>query len=182
MFLVTAWFVTPRFAAPGLDRRLRACSAAAILGTLGLIAGIWADKFDQIAAFQNFIIMPLTFLSGVFYSVESLPPFWQELSHLNPFFYMVDGFRYGFFGQSDISPVVSLAIVVAIALVAVGRARAASAAQRLQAARLNRRLAPRKLAREESPWSPRRTSSATSPTASIANISRSAATAATSRP
>ena len=71
---------------------------SAILGTLGLIAGIWADKFDQLAAFQNFIIMPLTFLSGVFYSIHSLPPFWQALSHFNPFFYMIDGFRYGFFG------------------------------------------------------------------------------------
>ena len=68
------------------------------LGTLGLIAGICADKFDQLAAFQNFIIMPLTFLSGVFYSIHSLPPFWQALSHFNPFFYMIDGFRYGFFG------------------------------------------------------------------------------------
>ena len=71
-----------------------------MLGALGLIAGIWAEKFDQMAAFQNFVIMPLTFLSGVFYSIHSLPPFWQELSHLNPFFYMIDGFRYGFFGLS----------------------------------------------------------------------------------
>ena len=74
---------------------------AALLGALGLIAGIWAEKFDQLAAFQNFIIMPMTFLSGVFYSIHSLPPFWQALSHLNPFFYMIDGFRYGFFGLSD---------------------------------------------------------------------------------
>ena len=77
--------------------RQRASSARS-----GLIAGIWADKFDQLAAFQNFIIMPLTFLSGVFYSIHSLPPFWQALSHLNPFFYMIDGFRYGFFGLSDV--------------------------------------------------------------------------------
>ena len=89
---------------------------SAMLGTLGLIGGIWADKFDQIAAFQNFLIMPLTFLSGVFYSVHSLPPFWQALSQLNPFFYMVDGFRHGFFGQSDVSPWLSLA-VVSVALV-----------------------------------------------------------------
>jgi hypothetical protein len=72
---------------------------AAMLATLGLIAGLWADKFDQMAAFQNFIIVPMTFLSGVFYSIQSLPPFWQTVSHLNPFFYMIDGFRYGFFGQ-----------------------------------------------------------------------------------
>ncbi len=82
-----------------------------ILGVMGLIAGIWADKFDQMAAFQNFIIMPLTFLSGVFYSVHSLPPFWQGVSHLNPFFYMIDGFRFSFFGVSDVSPWLSLSIV-----------------------------------------------------------------------
>jgi ABC-2 type transport system permease protein len=91
---------------------------SAILGTLGLIAGIWAEKFDQLAAFQNFIIMPLTFLSGVFYTLHSLPAGWQYLSHLNPFFYMIDGFRYGFFGISDISPYVSL-VIVAICLIAI---------------------------------------------------------------
>jgi ABC-2 type transport system permease protein len=85
----------------------------AILGTLGLIAGIWADKFDQLAAFQNFLIVPLTFLAGVFYSVHSLPPFWQRASHLNPFFYMVDGFRYGFFGRGDVPPAMSFAVVLA---------------------------------------------------------------------
>ncbi len=94
-----------------------------ILGVLGLIAGIWADKFDQLAAFQNFIIMPLTFLSGVFYTIHSLPSGWQYLSHLNPFFYMIDGFRYGFLGISDISPYISLAIVasclIAISLLAI---------------------------------------------------------------
>jgi len=89
-----------------------------LLGALGLIAGIWADKFDQIAVFQNFIIMPLTFLSGVFYSVDSLPPIWQLISHLNPFFYVVDGFRYGFLGVSDASPMLSLAIVFSAACVA----------------------------------------------------------------
>lgn len=74
---------------------------SALLGTFGVIAGIWADKFDQMAAFQNFVIMPLTFLSGVFYSIHSLPPFWQALSQLNPFFYMIDGFRYAITGYSD---------------------------------------------------------------------------------
>ena len=82
-----------------------------LLGTLGIVAGIWAEKFDQLAAFQNFIIVPLTFLSGVFYSIHSLPLFWQEVSHFNPFFYMIDGFRYGFFGVSDVSPLLSVAIV-----------------------------------------------------------------------
>jgi ABC-2 type transport system permease protein len=85
--------------------------ASGLLGTLGIIAGIWAEKFDQLAAFQNFIIIPLTFLSGVFYSIHSLPPLWQKVSHFNPFFYMIDGFRYGFFGVSDVSPGLSFAIV-----------------------------------------------------------------------
>jgi len=88
-----------------------AFTGAAMLGALGLIAGLWAEKFDQMAAFQNFIIMPMTFLSGVFYSIHSLPDFWQRVSHLNPFFYMIDGFRYGFFGQSDVSPWLSLGVV-----------------------------------------------------------------------
>jgi ABC-2 type transport system permease protein len=87
-----------------------------LLGSLGLIAGLWADKFDQMAAFQNFIIVPMTFLSGVFYSVHSLPPFWQGLSHLNPFFYLIDGFRRGFFGASDVSPWLSLAVVATATL------------------------------------------------------------------
>jgi len=88
-----------------------ALMGSALLGAIGVIAGIWAEKFDQLAAFQNFVILPLTFLSGVFYTIPSLPPFWQGLSHLNPFFYMIDGFRYGFFQASDISPYVSLGIV-----------------------------------------------------------------------
>jgi ABC-2 type transport system permease protein len=83
---------------------------AGLLGTMGLVAGVWAEKFDQLAAFQNFLIMPATFLSGVFYSIRSLPDIWQTASHLNPFFYLIDGFRYGFFGQSDVSPYISLAV------------------------------------------------------------------------
>ncbi|MBA4143648.1 MAG: ABC transporter permease [Nitrosospira sp.] len=88
-----------------------ALMGSALLGAIGVIAGIWAEKFDQLAAFQNFVILPLTFLSGVFYTIRSLPPFWQGLSHLNPFFYMIDGFRYGFFSVSDTSPYISLGIV-----------------------------------------------------------------------
>ncbi len=88
-----------------------AFGGAAVLGTMGVLAGLWAEKFDQLAAFQNFVIVPLTFLAGVFYSIHSLPPFWQRVSHLNPFFYMIDGFRYGFFGVSDVAPGVSLGIV-----------------------------------------------------------------------
>ncbi len=82
-----------------------------ILGALGIIAGIWAEKFDQLAAFQNFLIMPLTFLSGVFYSIHSLPTFWQTVSRFNPIFYMIDGFRYGFFGVADVAPQLSLLVV-----------------------------------------------------------------------
>ena len=93
---------------------------SAMLGAMGVIAGLWADKFDQMAAFQNFVIMPMTFLSGVFYSIHSLPAFWQGVSHLNPFFYMIDGFRYGFFGQSDVSPWLSLGLVAGTLAVAAG--------------------------------------------------------------
>ncbi|HEX4779618.1 MAG TPA: ABC transporter permease [Usitatibacter sp.] len=84
-----------------------------MLGTMGIIAGIWSEKFDQLAAFQNFLVMPLTFLAGVFYSIHSLPPFWQAVSRLNPFFYVIDGFRYGFFGRSDMPPLQSLAFATA---------------------------------------------------------------------
>lgn len=87
-----------------------AVSGCLMMAALGLIAGIWAEKFDQLAAFQNFLIMPLTFLSGVFYSVHSLPPFWQTVSHANPVFYLIDGFRYGFFGVSDAPPLTALTV------------------------------------------------------------------------
>jgi ABC-2 type transport system permease protein len=119
VFLVTAWFGGLHFASP-VWILVFAVLGSAILGTMGLIGGIWAEKFDQIAAFQNFFIMPLTFLSGVFYSVHSLPAFWQAVSHLNPFFYMVDGFRYGFFGVSDVKPEISLAIVSVTLLLVAG--------------------------------------------------------------
>jgi len=108
--VVTMWF-----ALPGLDNILWVLTFAVLgsglMGALGLIAGLWAEKFDQMAAFQNFIIMPMTFLSGVFYSVGSLPPLWLAVSHANPFFYMIDGFRHGFFGVSDVSPWISLGVV-----------------------------------------------------------------------
>ena len=110
VFVVTFYFGRPDFSYP-LWIVLFAVLGAAMLGALGVIAGLWSDKFDQMAAFQNFVIMPMTFLSGVFYSIHSLPPFWQTVSHLNPFFYMIDGFRYGFFGMSDVSPWLSLGIV-----------------------------------------------------------------------
>jgi len=112
VFVVTGWFAHLSFSHPAWILAF-AVLGSAILGTMGLIAGIWAEKFDQVAAFQNFIIMPATFLSGVFYSVHSLPAFWLAVSHLNPFFYMVDGFRYGFFGASDVAPTTSLAVMLA---------------------------------------------------------------------
>lgn len=122
VFVVTVWFIPIHFDAP-LYALAFAVLGSALLGTLGLIAGIWAEKFDQLAAFQNFLIMPLTFLSGVFYSTHSLPPVWREISRLNPFFYMIDGFRYGFFGVSDVNPLASLTVValsfVVVALVAI---------------------------------------------------------------
>jgi ABC-2 type transport system permease protein len=110
VYLVALLFIPLPLAHP-LVALAFAISGSAMLGALGIIAGIWADKFDQMAAFQNFIIMPLSFLSGVFYSIHSLPPFWQKVSHLNPFFYMIDGFRYGFFGQGDIDSGISLTVV-----------------------------------------------------------------------
>jgi ABC-2 type transport system permease protein len=112
VLLVTGWFAHLSFVAP-VWILVFALLGAGLMGALGLIAGLWAEKFDQIAAFQNFVIMPMTFLSGVFYSIHSLPTIWQNVSHLNPFFYMIDGFRFGFFGVSDVSPWLSLGIVSA---------------------------------------------------------------------
>ena len=116
VLLVTAFFAPLQFAHP-LWILAFAVIAGGVMGSLGVVAGIWADKFDQLAAFQNFLIMPLTFLSGVFYSIHSLPPFWQGVSHFNPVFYMIDGFRYGFFGVSDVSPWHSFAVAFVSLLV-----------------------------------------------------------------
>ena len=110
VFAITLWFVDVPLKYP-MWVLLFALLGSGILGTMGIIAGIWAEKFDQLAAFQNFIIIPLTFLSGVFYSIHSLPQFWQVASHFNPFFYMIDGFRYGFFGVSDVAPDLSMVVV-----------------------------------------------------------------------
>ncbi|MDU0810492.1 MAG: ABC transporter permease [Burkholderia sp.] len=111
IFIVTIVFFSISFASP-LFIILFAFLGSSILGTLGLIAGVWAENFDQLAAFQNFLIMPLTFLSGVFYSTSSLPPILCNISRLNPFFYIIDGFRYGFFGLSDVNPLESLLIII----------------------------------------------------------------------
>jgi ABC-2 type transport system permease protein len=110
VLLVTIWFAVPTFVAP-LWILTFLVLGGGTMGALGMIAGIWADKFDQLAGFQNFLIMPLTMLSGVFYSLHSLPEFWQQVSRFNPVFYMIDGFRFGFFGVSDVPPENSLAVV-----------------------------------------------------------------------
>jgi len=112
VLVATLWIAELRLAAP-LWVLAFAVLSGAVLGALGMIAGLWSEKFDQLAAFQNFLIMPLTMLSGVFYSIHSLPAVWQRVSHYNPVFYMIDGFRYGFFGVSDVVPEISLAVVVA---------------------------------------------------------------------
>ncbi|NJD24965.1 MAG: metal-dependent hydrolase [Betaproteobacteria bacterium] len=112
VLVATVWFAELKVVAPGWII-VFALLGGGLFGALGMIAGIWSDKFDQLAAFQNFLILPLTMLSGVFYSIHTLPAFWQGVSHYNPVFYMIDGFRYGFFGVSDVAPELSLAVVVA---------------------------------------------------------------------
>ncbi|MBI3574683.1 MAG: ABC transporter permease [Gammaproteobacteria bacterium] len=119
VWLAAAWFVPLTLAHP-VYLLLFVLLGSATLGALGVIAGIWAEKFDQLAGFQNFIVLPLSFLSGVFYSIHSLPAFWLTLSHFNPFFYMIDGFRYGFFGVSDVSPLLSLTVIGAFFLALTG--------------------------------------------------------------
>ena len=109
VYLVTLLYMPPRAVAP-LWIAVFALLGAGLMGVLGLLAGLWSDKFDQMATFQNFSVMPMTFLAGVFYSIHSLPGIWQQLSQFNPFFYMIDGFRYGFHGVSDVSPWLSLAV------------------------------------------------------------------------
>ncbi len=110
IYLVAYWFVDLPIHAPVLVIAFGLLGCA-LLATFGMIAGIWADRFDQMAAFQNFVIMPLSFLSGVFYSIHSLPDFWVRVSQFNPFFYMIDGFRQGFFGKGDVDPWLSLVVV-----------------------------------------------------------------------
>ena len=109
VYLITLFYAPPQAASLAWVL-VFAVLGAALMGVLGLLAGLWADKFDQMAVFQNFLVMPMTFLAGVFYSIHSLPSVWQGLSHLNPFFYLIDGFRHGFFGVSDVSPWLSLGV------------------------------------------------------------------------
>jgi len=119
VMLVTSWYGQPHFEHP-LWILMFAALGCGLMGAMGIVAALWAEKFDQLAAFQNFVIVPMTFLSGVFYSIQSLPPLWQTVSHFNPFFYMIDGFRYGFFGHSDVTPWLSLSVVGTAFLVAGG--------------------------------------------------------------
>jgi ABC-2 type transport system permease protein len=91
-----------------------AAAASLLLSLLGVLGGVWAEKFDHMAALTNFIITPLSFLSGTFYSVERLPENWRFIAHLNPFFYMIDGFRYGFIGRADGSLATGAAVLVAV--------------------------------------------------------------------
>ena len=112
VFAATAWMIPLPVHHAGWVLAF-ALVGTGMLGAMGIIAGMWSEKFDQLAAFQNFLVMPLTFLAGVFYSMQTLPPFWQAVSRLNPFFYAIDGFRFGFFGQSDVPPWTSLAIASA---------------------------------------------------------------------
>ena len=91
-----------------------AVAASLMLSLLGVIGGIWAEKFDQMAAMTNFVITPLAFLSGTFYSIGSLPKFWYAVAQLNPFFYMIDGFRYGFTGHADGSLLAGLLVLTGV--------------------------------------------------------------------
>ncbi len=105
------WLFVPLPIAQPLQLIVMLLLSGACLAALGMIAGIMADKFEHLAAFQNYFIMPFSFLSGVFYSIHSLPEFWAEASRFNPFFYMIDGFRYGFFGVSDAPAGLSILVV-----------------------------------------------------------------------
>ena len=91
-----------------------ALNAAVMLALLGVVAGIWAERFEHIAGVTNFVIMPLSFLSGTFYSIERLPPEWQLAAQFNPFFYLIDGLRYGFIGRADGTLGIGVALVLAV--------------------------------------------------------------------
>ncbi len=111
VLIATAPLVDLNIAQPIWALAFAICGSA-VLGALGVLAGIWAEKIDQLSAFQNFVVVPATFLSGVFYSINSLSPIWRDVSLANPFFFMIDGFRYGFFGQSDVAPTISIVAVL----------------------------------------------------------------------
>lgn len=95
---------------------LFALLVTASFALFGFVLGLWSKSFDQLQIMPNFVITPLTFLGGVFYSIETLPPFWQTVSLFNPFVYMINGLRYGFYGISDVSPTLCLVVVAGFAL------------------------------------------------------------------
>ncbi len=111
------WLFVPLPIAQPLQLLVMLLLSSACLAALGIVAGVIADKFEHLAAFQNYFIMPFSFLSGVFYSISSLPPFWAQASQFNPFFYMIDGFRMGFFGVADVSGGLSIAVVSGFLLI-----------------------------------------------------------------
>lgn len=111
--VVVQFFVPLSFHSPALIF-VYAFLGTVMMGGLGTAAGIWSEKFDHMAAFTNFIITPLTFLSGTFYSINQLPEVWRVIATYNPFFYMIDGFRYGFIGQADGNIMVGIAVLVGI--------------------------------------------------------------------
>ncbi|HVO02302.1 MAG TPA: ABC transporter permease [Candidatus Cybelea sp.] len=106
-------FVPISIAHPGFVI-FHAVAASLLMALLGMLTGIWAEKFDHLAAITNFIVTPLSFLSGTFYSTTRLPEVWQTVAHLNPFFYMIDGFRYGFIGHADAPPLTGIVVMLAV--------------------------------------------------------------------
>jgi ABC-2 type transport system permease protein len=106
------WCVVPLRIVDPAAVLLHGIAASLLLSLLGLLGGIWSEKFDHLAAVTNFVVTPLSFLSGTFYSVDRLPPDWQFLAHANPFFYMIDGFRAGFTGHADGRPGVGVALLI----------------------------------------------------------------------
>ena len=116
VWLTSLWLVTVPIEQP-LWVLLFGVLGGGILGALGLLAGIWADNFDRLAAFQNFVVLPLSFLSGVFYSLNDLPLFWKQVSVFNPFLYLIDGFRHGFIGVSDTNPWFTATVCILVAAV-----------------------------------------------------------------
>lgn len=106
---------SPRLPAHPIFAVAMAFLASSVFSMLGILAAIWADRFDGISAVSTFVILPLTYLGGVFYSLEILPPFWRGVARFNPMLYMVDGLRFGFLGVSDVAPAASLAVAASLA-------------------------------------------------------------------
>ncbi|CAN5245857.1 ABC transporter permease [soil metagenome] len=91
--------------------------ASLLMGMVGVLAGLWSEKFDQLSAVQNFVVMPMTFLSGAFYLVSNLPQPFASISHFNPFFYMIDGFRYGFIGHAESNLTIGVVMTAGLTVV-----------------------------------------------------------------